>query len=124
MRAANWVPGSALARICEPLRRDSGRLFHSQSPTELNDLSPTVRCLINGVARLWPSADVGRLLIHRLIGSFESFSLQISILLLTSTHLHPHSFLYLSVLTLIHRFFKTSAELFIVEFVEHSASGF
>jgi len=52
------VPGSALARIYEPSRRDSARLFHSRGPIELKDLSPTVRCLNNGVTRLWPSADL------------------------------------------------------------------
>jgi len=58
MRAENEVPRSASARICEPSRRDSGRLFDSRGPTELKDLSPTVRSLNNGVARLWPLADL------------------------------------------------------------------
>jgi len=57
-RAENEVPGTALARICEPSRIDSGRSFHSQEPTELKDLSPNVRSLNNGAARLWPSADL------------------------------------------------------------------
>jgi len=41
-------------------RKDSvaERSFHSQGPTELQDLSPNVRCLNNGVARLWPAADL------------------------------------------------------------------
>jgi len=52
------VTGTALAQICEPSRIDSERLFHSRGRTELKDLSPTVRSLNNGVARLWPSADL------------------------------------------------------------------
>jgi len=52
------VTGSALERIYEPSRIDSGRSFHSRGPTELKDLSPIVRSFNNGVARLMPSADL------------------------------------------------------------------
>jgi len=52
-----WGAGSALVRICEPSRGDTGRSFNRRGPTELKDLSPTVRSLNNGVATLWPSAD-------------------------------------------------------------------
>jgi len=51
--------GSASAQICEPSRRDSGRLPHSRGPTELIDLSPTERNWNYGVTIIpWPSADL------------------------------------------------------------------
>jgi len=51
------VPGSALARIvCRHEKIMEGH--PSRDPTELKDLSQTVRNFNKGVARLWPSADL------------------------------------------------------------------